>query len=290
MCLPGVGGRGSWPWSGRGRPWGGGVGRGTASPAVCRKVLPLKLPRRAGKPAPSFLPPSLSPSLPAPSPLSLPFGLPPRPAFTSHSCRLPLPLSPNCPGVSSCSQTTQHTDGRRDWLTPQAAHQPPRAHRLPSSRQAPHPTSPILSPTVLQQPGTALRPRPRCLILPDAPTLHPPNSPSSSLPCPCRHPYRHLRPHPPPPRLLADSHPPTPPPPLLQDPSMPLHGHPAVPPWSQSYLGLFSSLGPPGTFSIPSLSPCSALLHTPHPLGFCPLAAIPGTSSSPRCALHPSLA
>ena len=37
----------------------------------------------------------------------------------------------------------------------------------------------------------------------------------------------------------------------------------------------------------PSVSPCSALLHTPHPPGLLPLGGHPRTSSNPRCALHP---
>lgn len=126
--------------------WGGLRGRGVASPAVYKKITPFEAARGAWKPAPSF-------------PSSLPLSLPPRPlpaAVPSPSVCPPaqplaslppppspsLPLSPNCPGVSSCSQTTQHTDtGTGRFL------------RLPTSQRVPTACPPQVRPPPPQAPS-----------------------------------------------------------------------------------------------------------------------------------------
>lgn len=264
VCLPGVGG------GGRGLGVGGvvlGVGgvRGRAQLAQpsARKLLPLKLPGGPGSlPLLPFLPPSLT--LPAPSPLSPPpLAYPPARPPHPPSCRLPLSLSPELPRSEQLlsGNTTHHRRAPRDWRRPSAAMPRVPTACPPPGKPPPHKPHPV--PTIpYSWPGTALALR-SLSHPPDAPTLHPPNSPSSSLPLPLQTP---LPPSPPPPRrpqgcLQIPPHPTPPPRPLLQDPSMPLHGHPAV------------LLGP--SLSWPLFLPGSSrhLLH-PFPLPLLSLASL----------------
>ena len=256
-------------WGGSSSGWGAyGGGAQLVQPST-RKLLPLKLPGGPGSLPPPSLPPSLSPSLPAPSPHPRPLPAVPSPSAYPPAQPLPSlppPPSPSLPELPRSEQllSDDTTHRRRDWLTPQAAHQPARAHRLPSSGKAPTPTSSILSPTI---PTAGLEPpSPSLSHPPDAPTLRPPKltllvpTPAPEAPSP---PSPTL---PRPPRLLADSHGP-----LLQDPSTPLRGHPAAPPWSRSHLSLFSPLGPPGTFSIPFPLPLLSLAsHSTSPWASAP--------------------